>query len=150
MIDLKHLGAYRESNRIEAKKALGGLPESLWETYSAFANSLGGVILLGVGEGKEDRALYAVDLPEPTALLRQFWEIVSDPAQVSVNLLTDENVYWTEIDGKDIIVIEVPPAPRELRPVFIGNDPYQGSYERIGDGDYRIPRETVERMLKNR
>ena len=71
MIDFSNLKKYRENNRLEAKKALGGLPESLWETYSAFANTLGGIILLGVEEHK-DKSLHPINLPNPEKLIKEF------------------------------------------------------------------------------
>ena len=53
---LDFLEEYREDNRVEAKRAQGGLPHSLWETYSSFATTSGCVILLGVAEA-EDKSL---------------------------------------------------------------------------------------------
>ena len=41
---------WSESDDLEFKSAKGGLPKNLWETYSAMANSQGGIILLGVGD----------------------------------------------------------------------------------------------------
>ncbi len=51
--DLSQFDEYREDNRREVKKAGGGLPVSLWDTYSSFANCYGGVILLGGKENKD-------------------------------------------------------------------------------------------------
>ncbi len=146
MIDLNHLENYRENNRIEAKRALGGLPESIWETYSAFANTVGGIILLGVEE-KPDKSLSAVDLPEPEGLAAEFWAKVNDPKYASVNVLTREDVDITQVDGRDIIVIHVPAADASQRPVYVENSLWDGTYRRSGEGDYHCTRAEIEEMI---
>lgn len=149
MIDFENLENYRENNRIEAKQALGGLPESIWETHSAFANAEGGVILLGVEE-LPGGALHALDLLDPQWLLEDFWAILNDPARVSANILTPEDVQIREVDGRQIIAITVPKAGENVRPVYIENDLYRGSYFRSGEGDFRLSREQIDAMLARR
>ncbi len=146
MIDLTRLDEYRENNRLEAKLALGGLPHSIWETYSAFANTLGGLILLGVAE-YADKSLHTVDLPEPERLIGEFYCILNDTERVSANILEEEAQIHT-VDGNHVIVISVPPAADAKKPVYIGRDVFEGTYRRSGDGDYRCTREEVTAMLK--
>lgn len=147
MIDFNNIEKYRENNRIEAKKALGGLPKSIWETYSAFANSVGGVILLGVEEYK-DKSLHVVNLPEPEKLVAEFWELVNNPKVVSANILSEEDVIIREDEGCRFISIEVPRADRKELPVYIDGNPWTGSYCRNGEGDYRCTKEEIEAMMR--
>ena len=147
MIDLNNLGKYRENNRIEAKKALGGLPHSIWETYSAFANTLGGIILLGVEEHR-DKSLHAVDLPDPEAMIEEFWSMVNNARKASVNVLAAKDVVVERVNGKRIIVISVPRADRSNKPVYIDGDP-RNSYRRNGEGDYKCTDEELRAMRRD-
>lgn len=149
MIDLTEIERYKENNRLEAKKATGGLPKSIWESYSAFANASGGIILLGVEEDDE-HFLHPVGLSSPEWFVQEFWEIINDRDKVSANILSDRNVRIEEIDGKRIIVIEVPAARLEQKPIYITKDPFSGTYRRIGEGDYKCMHVEVRSMLRMR
>ena len=150
MIDLLHLEKYQENNRIEAKKALGGLPKSIWETYSAFANTFGGILLLGVEE-LSDGSLSVANggISTPNALIKEFWNIINNPKKVSVNILSDKDVYVQELDGKNIIVINIPRADRAYRPVYIDGNPISGTYRRNGEGDYKCTQEEYLAMVRD-
>ena len=147
MIDFSKIEQYRENNRIEAKRALGGLPKSIWETYSAFANTYGGIILLGVEE-LPDKSFHTVDLPDPNRLIREFWEIVNDPSKTSVNILSSKDVFVQEVEGNHIVVINVPRAERSDKPVYVDGSPL-GTYRRNGEGDYRCTKEEYQAMVRD-
>lgn len=73
VFDLSEFDSYRENNRLEVKKAEGGLPRNLWDSYSALANTYGGVIICGVGE-KKDGSWYATGLTDVGKILKSFWD----------------------------------------------------------------------------
>ena len=139
--------AYREGNRLEAKSAQVSLPKSLWETYSAFANTDGGCIVLGVEETRS--GLKVVGVPNPDNLVKLFWDAVNNPAKVSANLLTNSDVSVEEKDGLSVIVIRVPRASHDARPVFLDANPLMRTFRRNGEGDYRCTQREVSAMLRD-
>jgi predicted HTH transcriptional regulator len=147
-INIQHLGAYTEDNRLEAKRAKGGLPSSIWETYSAFANTDGGLILLGVVE-MDDHTLTACGVEDPHHLISDFWNTINNSNKVSLNILTDRMVYAQDVDGKQIVVIEVPRADRRHRPIYVGLNPKRGTYRRNFEGDYLCDTDEVAAMFRD-
>ena len=138
----------KESNKLEAKAAREGLPRSLWETYSAFANTDGGTILLGVEEDPHG-ALSVCGVNEPESLVKALWDGLNNPSCVSVNLLTDNDVTIDVDTGTPYIVIEVPRAPRQDRPVYIRNNLASGSFRRNGEGDYHCTSEELKTLVRD-
>ena len=63
---IERLAKQGEVVHTECKDASGGLPDSLWESYSSFANTDGGVILLGVKE--VDRKFSIAGVPKAATL----------------------------------------------------------------------------------
>ena len=149
MLDFSRIEQYRENNRIEAKLAHGGLPESIWETYSAFANTLGGYILLGVTENT-DKSLRICDLEHPEALVEAFWQAYEAPNRVSARLLFPEDVWVQGVGGDRIVVIRVPRAKNADRPVYIDGNRASGTYLRSGEGDRKCSADEIDAMLHAR
>lgn len=146
--NIRKFDEYRENNRLEVKKTKGGLPDSLWETYSSMANCYGGVILLGVVE-KSDGSFVTTGLRDVEKLRKDFWNTVNNRKKVSINLLSDDDVESYEVNGDVVLVIHIPRAQREYKPIYINDDLFGGIFRRNGEGDYHCTKGEVKAMLRD-
>lgn len=126
------------------------MPISLWESYSAMANTYGGVIILGIKElDNKNWKTTGLKLVDKEKLLDDFWNQALNLQKVSINLLSEKDIKVYEIEDDIVIVIYVPMAKREQKPVYINNDMFRGTYRRTHTGDYHCTREQVKAMLRD-
>ncbi len=138
-----------EDHQTESKSARGGLSASVWETYSAFANTNGGRIFLGVTEG-EDGDLRLTGLDDAPALRKAFRNTINNRQKVSRNILSDSDFTELSLDnGKTAFIINVPRARLELRPIYINNSINEGTYKRNYEGDYRCTIDEIQAMIRD-
>jgi predicted HTH transcriptional regulator len=126
----------------QGKDGAGAVPRSLWETYSAMANTDGGVIVLGV----EDKTGRILGLSNPAKVLKALWDGLNDTDTISVNLCQTSDIEAIQTGAGSIIRMRVPRASRKQRPVYIRN-PIGGTFRRGHEGDYRVKEGEVKRML---
>jgi predicted HTH transcriptional regulator len=152
MLELKELIYKGEKVDVECKKAENTVPRSAYESYSAFANTKGGYIILGVDEDKKKKApeerFIIQGIENPSRQLEDFWNTINGN-KVNVSILKDENVFVVEEDGVSLIVIDVPRADYKQRPVYVGENPYKGTFKRNHEGDYHATEHEVRAMIRD-
>lgn len=136
-----------ETSEVEFKSARGGFPGSFWESYSAFANTDGGTIVLGVVE-KNNRFFFD-GLTEETIIRykKNFWDCAHNKGKVSVCLPRESDVRIERIEESYILICDIPRASYELRPVYISTNPFGNTYRRNHEGDYLCNDSEVRRMF---
>ena len=121
-MDIEAILSAGERVTLECKKAQRSVPNSLWETYSAFANTYGGIILLGVVEHMEEhdasKHFEIVGVDDADKIRKDFWNTINSREKVNINLLRDEDVQTIDADGKSVVVINVPRAESTMRPIY--------------------------------
>ncbi|MCR9333772.1 AAA family ATPase [Vibrio parahaemolyticus] len=102
-------------------------------------------MVLGVREKKGQLTLAGIEAIE--VVRKQLFDIAGNNAKVNINLLTDDNVQVVSIDGKSLLVVEIPAARRDQKPVYLKNQPMKETYTRLHEGDHRCSEEQVKRMM---
>lgn len=150
MAFMDELDNLHESLILEFKWAQYAIPDDLWETYSAFANTEGGEIVLGVQEYKLDgeKRYRITGVDDPDRLIREFWDQVRDPAKISQDTLPIDAVHPADVKGATVVIINVPKANRNDKPIEVYNNKRQGmvAYVRRGESDYQASPAELDRM----
>ncbi|CCI32172.1 AlbA family DNA-binding domain-containing protein [Microcystis sp. T1-4] len=136
-----------EDQEYEFKSAEGGLPKDIWETLSAFANTDGGYIILGVSEKKP--RLEITGVRNPKNLQQEFWDNHNNRQKLNISICSNSDVEVKKINEYQLLIIHIPRATRTQRPVYINNNPMTGTYKRNYEGDYRCHKEEIEQMFRD-
>ena len=150
--DIKRLIKEGEGLHLETKACKDKLPKDLWENYSAFANTRGGVILLGVTEHK-DRSLHErfefTGVTDSFKVITDFFNIVNNRQKVNRSVSVDSDVRPVEVDGVTVVCIKVPEADYRQKPIYINNNLQSGTYKRMHEGDRHVTDEELALLIRD-
>lgn len=141
---VRELQNQQESSELEFKKAEEKLPESFWETYSSFANTGGGYILLGVNETPWE----VKGVKNPNKILSDLCNSANNKDVVSYNLIENKYLQVHSIEDKKIISVYVPEVEEARKPVYLKGNPLN-AYIRKHEGDYKISEDDLKRFSRN-
>jgi ATP-dependent DNA helicase RecG len=131
-------------SEVEAKAAAGGLPKSIRETLSAFSNTRGGTLILGLSESD---GFAVVGLSDPAKLASDLASMCASELEPPVRPLIQTHTY----EGHALVTAEVPEMSRSEKPCYYkGAGMAKGSYIRVHDGDHRMTSYEVQVMVSGR
>ncbi|MEV0614576.1 ATP-binding protein [Nonomuraea sp. NPDC050404] len=129
---------------VEVKKSQRELPKTIRESLSAFANTHGGVLILGLDESA---GFAATGVQNAVKISNDLASLCSTDMEPVLRPL----IRVHDFEGVQVIVAEVPELERARRPCFYkGAGMTKGSFIRVGDGDRHLSSYEVQIMLSSR
>ncbi|MGN0830906.1 MAG: ATP-binding protein [Candidatus Ornithospirochaeta sp.] len=124
----KILLSQSETPTIELKSAKEGSPEKLYDSFSSFSNTCGGIILFGIDE----KAGYKVcGVENPEILEKRIVEQANEMIPI-----VRPHITMCNYDGKTVVAAEVSEMDAINKPCYYaGKGKSKGSYIRVGDAD---------------
>ena len=124
----------------EAKEAKSELPKNIWETVSAFANTSGGWIVLGIKQNGKKFEISGVDNAEK---LEQ--DFLGTLRSQKFNEPVDAKSMLYHIDGHKVLAFHIASSPH--KPIYYNNP--QNTFIRFGSGDQRATNGEITAMFHN-
>lgn len=128
---------------VEVKAAAGGLPKSIIETVSAFANTGGGLILLGLDESSEFSVLQVDNGKLASDLASACADQLEPPIRPEIEIV--------EFEGNHLVAAFVDELPQTQKPCFVKSRGIErGSFVRTFDGDRSLSTYEVHVLQSSR
>jgi ATP-dependent DNA helicase RecG len=129
-----------EWDDFEVKQSTHDLPANAWETVSAFSNTSGGWLVLGVTQtGKK---FEITGLANPAAIEQNFTTTLRSRGKF--NILINPECKKYKIDGKTVLAFHIPSS--EQKPVYFNT--LQNTYIRSASGDQRATNHEINALLR--
>lgn len=133
-----------ERDDIEFKAARTSAPLSALATVSAFANTGGGYIVMGVSEA--DDALKITGVEKVDKVQREFNSLLRGRQKVSAVLST--KLTYHDIEGKTLLCFYIPEASRTDKPVHLDKD-INEAYIRKGAESCQCTQDELFNFIRN-
>lgn len=130
----------------ECKKARSEIPKDAYSTVSAFANTEGGWLLLGVSEQDGELKVTGVDPKAFDRMQDAFLTTLRGGQKLNQIIYAEPHVY--ELDGKRILAFFIPESGRYQKPVYLNGNPRE-SYIRRAARDERMTDNELQRFLRD-
>ena len=125
----------------EVKTAKSALPKSVWETVSAFSNTTGGWLILGVEHKGKQYTITGVDNAEK---LEQDFLNTLRGTKFNVFVATSQELL--SVDRKNLLAFYIP--VHKNKPVYYNNQ--SNAFIRRDSSDQRATAEEIDSMLRDR
>lgn len=140
--NLRVLGS--DIDAVEAKRAQDTLPKSIRATLSAFANTRGGTVVLGLDE---KTGFTATGVRNPAKMMADLASLCATDMEPPLR----PQITVHQFEGVSVLVAEIPALELARRPCFhVGAGLTQGSFVRVGDGDHKLSSYEVQMMIASR
>ena len=98
---------------------------------------------------RKDGTWFTTGMKDADKLKKNFWNQANDQKKVSLNLIRESDTEIHEVGEDIVLVIKVPMADRDQKPVFINGDMFKGTFKRNNEGDYHCTDAEVRAMLRD-